>query len=462
MLLLALILLLALVHLPSTTSFTFLCQTLPGLEHILFDELNSICSHPSSATSAERLTVHPPTRPGGVVLTSSASNPSNVHEIYPILMHSRVQTKVLLQLSPPTEIEASSDSLYSHVQSSINTDLFKTSTLYEWLNFNVKTTYLSAPPSGLSHSQQTSITIAKAITDLCLTQYDSRPDVDLTDTDVPLRAFISRGENSNNSITMSLWASLISSASSHKLRDYRSANIHAAALKSTTAAALVLRTGWQRLAQSVSKGEKPSAVLLDPMCGSGSFLIEGTQIATDRAPLLKHVTDPSSRPITALRWKSRDQAAWECVVSDAKDRANAGLNLLLDGRIKIMGCDIHPSAHALAVEGLEKVGYGEYVNVDNASCDEYNLDGIKPDDTVIGIVNPPWGIRLDGDLEAAWTKLGDSLKSRPMAGQECWVLSPPSPFSGLLKMKRSSQITFSAANDKLRFIQYHMRRHDGI
>jgi len=174
--------------------FTFLAQTLPGLENLLFNEL--------SAISSPNLIPQPPTKPGGVLLSSPT-----VSSIYPLLLHSRIATKFLLQLSPPTTIDATPEAVYKHTQETIDPELLHSQTPNDWLTFSVNTTPLSTLPPILSHSKATAINIAKALTDLCLTRNNTRPNVDLLDPDLPLQAFLS--SPGDTELTVSLYASLI-------------------------------------------------------------------------------------------------------------------------------------------------------------------------------------------------------------------------------------------------------------
>lgn len=386
---------------------------------------------------------------------SSESN--SISAIFPVLMHSRIQSKILLELSPQRDIDPSPGALYEHVREVIDTGIFRSDVSSEpFLTTSVKTTVLSAlPPGTLSHTQQSSITVAKAVTDKCLDKYGGRPNIDLDDPDVPLQVFLSKGVNSSRDVSCSLYASLLSAQSSHKLRDYRSEKMHTALLKPTTAAALLHRIGWPAL--SLSPG--PPVTLLDPMCGSATFLIEGGLIASDVAPLLKRVTSSSYKPITALRWRSLSSPAhWAAVVSTATSRAAAGLAASRARGLRLVGSDVESESVRLATEGLEAAGLGGVSSVVRGSCDEVDLDSEIGEGTVVrAVVNPPWGGRLEGNLEKAWSKLGTTLRHGKLKGQECWVLSPPTELSGLLKLRKSAQMSFSQADDTLRFVQYLLR-----
>ncbi|GMI39221.1 hypothetical protein TeGR_g12858 [Tetraparma gracilis] len=429
---------------PSTVLF----QTLPNLEGELESELRELI--PSLSPSSSILSSHP----GGVVL-SAPSTPA----VYPLLLWARIPTKALLLLSEATVVEATPEALNAHARSVLPPELFRPppASPEPWLSFSVSTSALCSLPPALSHSKFTSINVAKAITDSCRASDPSgtRPPVNLDDADVPLHCFLSRPPLSSppNSVSVSLYASLISARSSHRLRSPDSLPSHPAALKSTTAAALVRKTGLPKLLAAVRAGSVPAATFLDPMCGGGTFLLEAAQLAADAAPLLAHA-QASPLPIAALRWRGADEAAWGAAVAAAAERRAAGAKVLKGGQVRVVGNDAHAGSVGMARRALGGAGFGG-VEVSLGGCDEVALG--KVEGAVILAVNPPWGGRLTEDLEKSWEALGRALRSEGMRGQEAWVLSPPSDLSGLLRMKAERKLSFSAARDKLRFTQYKIR-----
>src|SRR5690606_29364684 len=102
-----------------------------------------------------------------------------------------------------------------------------------------------------------------------------------------------------------------------------------APLKETVAAAVLMRGGWQRLYAA-------GGALLDPMCGSGTLVIEGALMAADVAPgLLRHGEHPPTG------WKGFETEGWRALVEDARTReaaGRAGLRQVFHGR------DVDPRA----------------------------------------------------------------------------------------------------------------------
>ena len=142
--------------------------------------------------------------------------------------------------------------------------------------------------SRMTHSHFAALKAKDAIVDQLRTKYEGlRPDIDTKDPDVKINLFI----NNNRCII-----SLDSSGESLHRRGYRTGG-GAAPLKENLAAALLLRAGYDG-----------TMALLDPMCGTGTFLIEAAYIALDCAPGL------SRRKFGFFNWPDFDQKLWDDIV----------------------------------------------------------------------------------------------------------------------------------------------------
>lgn len=141
-----------------------------------------------------------------------------------------------------------------------------------------------------------------------------------------------------------------------------------APIRESLAAALLIRSGWNR--------RKP---LVDPMCGSGTFLVEGAWLAGKRAP-------GDMREFAFQRWSNFRQPLWDDVVKCGRKRAH-----LCDG-IRFYGFDANPEAVEAARKNSELAGVGDCTEIRQADIAEL----VPPCDgrgTVIA--NPPYGERLD-------------------------------------------------------------------
>ena len=194
-----------------------------------------------------------------------------------------------------------------------------------------------------------------------------------------------------------------------------------APLKETLAAGLLSYADWR-------KASRKGAPLVDPMCGSGMFLVEAAGIALDRAPGLHR------RHWGFARWPGHDKAGWRNLHRQAVERAEAA-----KGRqVTILGGDVDPEAIEAAEGNLRRAGVFNSVTLKNAP-----MERMMPPrgDAGIVVANPPYGERL-GTLDEAMAthkSLGDHLW-RNFQGWDCWVLTAHGPLVGALGMKPAKRI----------------------
>lgn len=176
-------------------------------------------------------------------------------------------------------------------------------------------------------------------------------------------------------------------------RSYREAGIQSEApLKESLAAATLMLGGWREVAAA-------GGALFDPMCGSGTFLVEGAWIAGDVAPGLL-------RPYWGFAgWLQHDSAAWDALVAEADDRAEAGLASLPP----LFGSDIDPRAVALSAANVARAGLRGRVVVEQRAV----AQAVRPQGLATGLLvaNPPYGIRLgdEGSTLEVYRTLGERL-----------------------------------------------------
>ena len=225
--------------------------------------------------------------------------------------------------------------------------------------------------------------VKDALVDRIRTLMGSRPSVDTREPDIRIQARLHRGQ-----VTVSLD---ISGESLHR-RGYRTGQ-GSAPLKENLAAALLLRAAWP---QWVERG----GALLDPMCGSGTLLIEAAMIAADIAPGIARQRHGFSA------WLQHDGTLWESLVTQAEERKNAGLETL---DLDIRGYDANPRILEVARKNIENAGLDEHIRVVHKPLDQF---GKPTADVGLLITNPPYGARL-GELEGLiplYQKLGAVLQ----------------------------------------------------
>jgi putative N6-adenine-specific DNA methylase len=196
-------------------------------------------------------------------------------------------------------------------------------------------------------------------------------------------------------------------------RGYRVGH-HDAPIKEHVAASLLKLTGWD--------GTTP---LLDPMCGSGTFLIEGALRSLGIFP------GTLRRQFGFQRWKIYDKDAWESEVQAALDGE------IEDPGFKFYGFDIDRKAVVSARKNVQAAGLQDIVDIQRGGVDLFE----PPAERGLVIVNPPYGERLGKDeelLKDVYRDLGFALKTR-FKGWSAWLLTPQLQLAQLLGMKPAAR-----------------------
>ena len=234
---------------------------------------------------------------------------------------------------------------------------------------------------AITHARYAAQRVKDAVVDTLRAKTGARPDVDVDSPDVRLNLVVRKGQ-----ATLSID---LGGGSLHR-RGWRRAQGEAP-LKENLAAAVLLRGGWP---QAYADGGD----LLDPMCGSGTLLIEGALMAADVAPGLMRLGDA-----LPTHWAGFDIEAWKALRIDAIEREARGRAAL---RPCFTGSDLDPHAIRAARENAQAAG------VDDAIA--FAVRGIADlpvQDNPRGVVacNPPYDARLAAD-PALYRALGDALK----------------------------------------------------
>lgn len=337
------------------THLNFFATTPKGLELLLVDELRAL----GAKTAAEKL--------AGVVFTGDLSL------AYQACLWSRLANRILLSLQ---QVPAKTpQELYAGIQTiSWGDHIHPDKTL---------AVHCVCSQSDITHSLFAAQKIKDAIVDQLREQFGVRPNVSRERPDISIYVYLHRN-------IASIYLDL-SGESLHK-RGYRLAS-GAAPLKENLAAAILLRAGWPKLA-------KEGASLLDPMCGSGTLLIEAAMMAGDIAPGLERDY------FGFVGWNQHQPALFEKALTEAKVRRLQGIKTLPS----MVGYDHDASAIKMAFENIERAHMQGHIHVEKR---DLSLFVPKPNTQPgLVVVNPPYGERL-GDMEALkplYTLLGDRLK----------------------------------------------------
>lgn len=287
---------------------------------------------------------------------------------YRAVLYSRLASNVLLQLN--TFKASSEDALY-HGASRIKWDEhFSVSE-----SFVVHTTLVRA---RFSHTHFASLRVKDAIVDQFRKKYEARPNINTHQPDIYLHAHVD-GDDATLYIDLA-------GDSLHR-RGYRIKNTEAP-LKENVAAACLIRAGWPEIA---SKG----GGFVDPMCGSGTFLIEAAMIASDTAPAL------GRNHFGFDRWKQHDAPLWKSLREQAAQRSAEGLKNMPP----MAGSDFNPEAVEAARQNVKNAGFAKFIQIKQA-----DVRDARPN-AEFGLVmtNPPYGIRIQDNERAAHRALGTSL-----------------------------------------------------
>lgn len=227
--------------------------------------------------------------------------------------------------------------------------------------------------------------VKDAIVDQIRERSGRRPSIDTTRPDVRVNVYL-QGDEASISLDLA-------GDSLHR-RGYRDGQGEAP-LKENLAAAILLRAGWPEIARDGSP-------LVDPMCGSGTLLIEAALMAADIAPgLLREY-------FGFLGWAGHDADLWQRLVGEARQRQAQGLATLSP----IRGSDSDPRTITSARRNCQRAGLIDHIHIE-----QRELTDCAPDDEQRGLVvcNPPYGERLGkrATLPMLYRTLGLSLK-------RCW------------------------------------------
>jgi 23S rRNA (guanine2445-N2)-methyltransferase / 23S rRNA (guanine2069-N7)-methyltransferase len=188
-------------------------------------------------------------------------------------------------------------------------------------------------------------------------------------------------------------------------RGYRSEGGRAP-LKENVAAAVLLRAGWPGIAEQ-------GGLLLDPMCGSGTFLTEGALIAADAAPALDRDY------FGFLRWHGHDAELWERLRTEARARRAART-----ARRCVLGSDIDSEAVRMAIANGEQAGVAQWLHVEKRALSEV----ARPKgEAGLVVANPPYGERIGAEsgLPALYSELGAVLRERFQGWQAAILTGNP-------------------------------------
>lgn len=247
--------------------------------------------------------------------------------------------------------------------------------------------------SRITHTQFGALKVKDAVVDQFRDKLGRRPSVDVKNPDLHINVHVNRDQAT---IAIDL-----SGDSLHR-RAYREKTVEAP-LKENVAAALLIRARWPQLLAQAKESGQPTA-LVDPMCGSGTLLIEGALMAADIAPGLLRTQ------FGFLKWLQHDDQIWQNLVQEAELRRTEGLkNLPLLVPI-IAGYDREGGAIRAARTNVQAAGLQKHIFLEVRTIQEATPPQNSPT-TGLLVVNPPYGERLGRQtgVETLHKRLGETL-----------------------------------------------------
>ena len=275
--------------------------------------------------------------------------------------------------------------------------------------------------------------VKDAIVDVLRTESGQRPDVDFDRPDVRVSAHLNKG-----SLTLGID---LSGSALHKRGKGRVAG-HAP-LKESLAAAILHAAGWPKHAKS-------GTPLMDPMCGSGTFLREALGIAQDRAPGLDRQRWGFSL------WQGHQQDLWEGLRKEAQERSKAGKQV----PVHLFGRDHDSKAVDATRENLRQSGGLKGIRLEVGKLIDASAPmGSGQDPEGILVCNPPYGHRLENDeaAKALHRELGNVMR-RQFLGWTGYVLTPQGPLAKAVGLKPSRRIPVFNGPIECRILEFEISR----
>lgn len=307
-------------------------------------------------------------RTGGVACSSELLT------AYRACLWSRLASRVLMPLStfPLTGVDA----------------LYEAALAVDWPElFDIRSSFaieVAGHSPNVTHTHYAGLKVKDAIADRFRALGGERPNVDTDNPDIRIHLHM---DKLNGTLSLDL-----AGDSLHR-RGYRARSVEAP-LKENLAAAILIRAGWPELAAQ-------GAPLLDPLCGSGTLVIEAAMMAADIAPGLLRTRYGFES------WLDHKPKVWKDLRAEAESRKAAGLAKSLP---LMCGQDLSSIAIKSARSNAERAGLGAHTQWTVKDASEARPIGNKS--TGLLVTNPPYGERLGAEAEIIklYSLLGATLK----------------------------------------------------
>ncbi|MDG6236296.1 bifunctional 23S rRNA (guanine(2069)-N(7))-methyltransferase RlmK/23S rRNA (guanine(2445)-N(2))-methyltransferase RlmL [Glaesserella parasuis] len=385
------------------TQTTYFATAARGFEEMLKTELEQI-THAQCKVAQ-----------GGVHFTTDLKG------AYQALLHSRLASRILL---PLINTKFFSDS-----------DLYASVVAYDWQSiFDPRDTFFvdfNGTNREIRNTQFGAMRVKDGIVDYFERKGFARPTADKIRPDIRLHAYLNRED---------LIISLDLSGEVLHMRGYRE-ETGKAPLRETLAAAIVLRSGWQK-----------GTPLVDPMCGSGTLLIEAAQMQANIAPQINRIHWGFDS------WKGHQIELWKRVWQEAKEGEILPLSAFgtspreqgEESKVLFFGFDLDHRVLQKAKQNAKNAGVADLIQWQQGDVSALKNPIAEQVGTVI--CNPPYGERLGTTpaLIALYSVFGQRLKQQ-FAGWNASIFSGEPELLNCLRLRSARQ--FKAKNGPLECVQ---------
>ncbi len=269
-----------------------------------------------------------------------------------------------------------------------------------------------------SHSQFAALKTKDAIVDQYRDRFGKRPNINKDFPDLRINVHIQ-----NDQCTVSL----DSSGDSLHHRGYKTAT-NIAPINEVLAAGMLLLSGWD------GQGD-----FLDPMCGSGTLLAEAAMIACNIPANINR------KEFAFERWNDWDNELFDQIMNSLMKKTR-------EFHYTIKGYDKAPSAVMKAKDNIRNANLDEYVSISQANFFETEKETRGP---LHMVFNPPYGERLDIEMERFYREIGDTLKQH-YPGTNAWFITANIEALKFVGLKPSRKIKLFNGKLETRFVKYEM------
>ncbi|WP_264558201.1 THUMP domain-containing class I SAM-dependent RNA methyltransferase [Flavobacterium sp. N2270] len=314
-------------------------------------------------------------------------------------------------LKPIKTFKAVNDvALYKGIQSIDWSDYFSAHQ-----SFLIDTTLHS---DHFNHSQYVALKSKDAIVDQFRDNQGKRPSVDKDFPDLRIHVHIDRDQ---------VTVSLDTSGESLHRRGYKTAT-NIAPINEVLAAGMLMLSGWDGTSH-----------FIDPMCGSGTILAEAAMIACNIPANINR------KEFAFEKWNDWDSQLFDNILESLLKKTR-------EFHYSITGYDKAPSAVSKAKDNIENANLAEYITIKQANFFETEKETDGP---LHMVFNPPYGERLDIDMERFYREIGDTLK-QGYSDTNAWFITANLDALKFVGLRPSRKIKLFNGKLEARLVKYEM------